>query len=69
MNLDCPDLDFIYNDTDTHPNEIAELYSYTELHEFHLNVKVNLVCFVLICFHHKLVRMNFFLFLLLLLQN
>lgn len=39
-NLECPDLDFVYNDTDTHPNEIAELYSYTEQSEFHLNVKV-----------------------------
>lgn len=39
-NLECPDLDFVYNDTDTHPNEIAELYSYTEQNEFHLNVKV-----------------------------
>lgn len=39
-NLECPDLDFIYNDTDTQINEIAELYSYTEQNEFHLNAKV-----------------------------
>lgn len=37
---ECPDLDFVYDDTDTHPNEIAELYSYTEQNEFQLNVKV-----------------------------
>ncbi|EFA11227.2 striatin-interacting protein 1 [Tribolium castaneum] len=36
---DSPDLDFIYDDTDTHPNEIAELYSYTEQPELALNVK------------------------------
>lgn len=40
-NQECPDLDFVYADTDTHPNEIAELYSYTEQNEFQLNVKVN----------------------------
>lgn len=39
-NLECPDLDFVYSDTDTHPNEIAELYSYTEQNEFHLNIRV-----------------------------
>lgn len=33
------DIDFQYNDTDSHPNEIAELYSYTEQSEFQLNVK------------------------------
>ncbi|XP_058806014.1 striatin-interacting protein 1 isoform X2 [Phymastichus coffea] len=33
------ELDFIYDDTDTHANEIAELYSYTEQHELHFNVK------------------------------
>ncbi|XP_055313183.1 striatin-interacting protein 1 homolog isoform X2 [Sitodiplosis mosellana] len=38
-NLECPDLDFVYSDTDTHPNEIAELYSYTEQSEFHLNIR------------------------------
>nr|CAG4644598.1 EOG090X01YQ [Leptodora kindtii] len=37
--IDCPDLDFIYDDTDKHPNEISELYSYTEVPEFQLNVK------------------------------
>lgn len=36
---DCPDLDYVYEDTDTHVNEIAELYSYTEQPEFQLNVK------------------------------
>lgn len=36
---DCPDLDFIYDDSDCHINEIAELYSYTEQPEFQLNVK------------------------------
>lgn len=36
---DCPDLEFIYDDTDGHPNEIAELYSYTEQPELSLNVK------------------------------
>lgn len=33
------DIDFLYSDTDTHPNEIAELYSYTEQSEFQLNSK------------------------------
>ncbi|XP_055594022.1 striatin-interacting protein 1 homolog isoform X2 [Uranotaenia lowii] len=37
--LECPDLDFIYADTDVHANEIAELYSYTEQAEFQYNVK------------------------------
>lgn len=32
-------MDFIYQDTDSHANEIAELYSYTENSEFQLNVK------------------------------
>lgn len=36
---DSPDLDYIYDDTDTHTNEIAELYSYTEQSEFQLNLK------------------------------
>ncbi|KAL1492319.1 hypothetical protein ABEB36_010580 [Hypothenemus hampei] len=36
---DSPDLDFIYDDSDTHGNEMAELYSYTEQPEFQLNVK------------------------------
>ncbi|XP_014291797.1 striatin-interacting protein 1 [Halyomorpha halys] len=36
---DCPDLDFVYDDSDSHLNEIAELYSYTEQPEFQLNVK------------------------------
>ncbi|XP_076262128.1 striatin interacting protein isoform X2 [Rhynchophorus ferrugineus] len=36
---DSPDLDFIYDDTDSYGNEIAELYSYTEQPELQLNVK------------------------------
>ncbi|KAJ8951417.1 hypothetical protein NQ318_006846 [Aromia moschata] len=34
-----PDLEFVYDDTDTHINEIAELYSYTEQPELQVNVK------------------------------
>lgn len=34
---DCPDIEFIYEDTDEHGNEIAEQYSYTEENEFMLN--------------------------------
>lgn len=34
-----PDLEFVYDDTDIHANEIAELYSYTEQSELQLNVK------------------------------
>lgn len=37
--VECPDLDFVYADTDSHANEIAELYSYTEQPELQLNVK------------------------------
>lgn len=36
---DCPDLDYQYDDTDSSTNEMAELYSYTEQPEFHLNLK------------------------------
>ncbi|KAF5284745.1 hypothetical protein FQA39_LY04470 [Lamprigera yunnana] len=36
---DSPDLEFIYDDTDIHTNEIAELYSYTEQTELQFNVK------------------------------
>lgn len=32
------DLDFVYEDCDTHANEIAELYSYTEHTDLHLNL-------------------------------
>lgn len=46
--MECPDLDFVYSDTDTQPNEIAELYSYTELNEFHLNVRVGFDVFFLV---------------------
>lgn len=34
------DLEFVYDDTDIHANEIAELYSYTEQYELQLNLKV-----------------------------
>ncbi|XP_040166182.1 striatin-interacting protein 1 homolog isoform X2 [Anopheles arabiensis] len=37
--LEFPDLDFVYADADSHANEIAELYSYTEQAEFQHNVK------------------------------
>ncbi|KAF2879632.1 hypothetical protein ILUMI_26545 [Ignelater luminosus] len=36
---DSPDLEFVYDDTDSHTNEIAELYSYTEQPELQMNVK------------------------------
>ncbi|XP_046621758.1 striatin-interacting protein 1 isoform X2 [Neodiprion virginianus] len=36
---ETPDLDFVYDDADTHANEIAELYSYTEKHELMYNLK------------------------------
>lgn len=32
------DIDFVYDDCDAHPNEIAELYSYTEHEDLHLNL-------------------------------
>ncbi|XP_015429050.1 PREDICTED: striatin-interacting protein 1 [Dufourea novaeangliae] len=32
------DVDFVYNDADTHANEIAELYSYSEQYELHVNL-------------------------------
>ncbi|XP_065915466.1 striatin-interacting protein 1 homolog [Dysidea avara] len=35
--IEAPDLDFEYEDTDTLPHEIAELYSYSESPEFYLN--------------------------------
>lgn len=38
--IDCPDLDFVYDDADKHPNETAELYSYTEGPEFQTNIRV-----------------------------
>lgn len=37
--LEGTDINFLYSDTDSHFNEIAELYSYTEHPEFQLNVK------------------------------
>ncbi|XP_021703867.1 striatin-interacting protein 1 homolog isoform X2 [Aedes aegypti] len=37
--LEFPDLDFVYADADSHANEIAELYSYTEQVEFQYNVR------------------------------
>jgi hypothetical protein len=33
-------LDFVYDDAEKHPNETAELYSYTEGPEFQSNIKV-----------------------------
>jgi hypothetical protein len=38
--MDCPDVDFLYNDADTPMNELSELYSYTEQPEYQLNMKV-----------------------------
>lgn len=35
---ECPDLDFLYADTDTFQNELAELYTYSENPEFQLNL-------------------------------
>ncbi|KAI9555338.1 hypothetical protein GHT06_017853 [Daphnia sinensis] len=37
--IDCPDLDFVYDDADKHANETAELYSYTEGPEFQTNIR------------------------------
>lgn len=37
--VDSPVLNFVYDDCDSHINEIAELYSYTEYPEFALNEK------------------------------
>lgn len=37
---DCPDLEYIYSDTDTHLNEMAELYSYSELNDYQTNIQV-----------------------------
>ncbi|XP_077546429.1 striatin interacting protein isoform X4 [Haemaphysalis longicornis] len=36
---DAPDLEFVYDDADSHENEIAELYTYTEEAEFFQNKK------------------------------
>lgn len=36
---ECPDFNFIYADTELFQYEIAQLYSYTENHEFHINAK------------------------------
>nr|CAG4635304.1 EOG090X01YQ [Artemia franciscana] len=36
---DCPDIDFVYDDSDSYANDIAELYTYTEVPEFQLNLK------------------------------
>ena len=35
---DSPDIEFQYEDTDTHAAEMAEVYSYTEQPEFSLNL-------------------------------
>ncbi|CAD6201279.1 GSCOCG00000081001-RA-CDS, partial [Cotesia congregata] len=45
VSSECADLDFIYDDADTHVNEIAELYSYTEQYELQLNLKVSFLFF------------------------
>lgn len=39
IGAESSDLEFVYDDTDAHSNEIAELYSYTEQSELQLNVK------------------------------
>lgn len=36
------DLDFVYDDADKHANEIAELYSYSEQSELHVNLTVSI---------------------------
>ena len=38
---DFPELEFEYEDTESHMNEIAELYSYTEVPEFQTNLRVS----------------------------
>ena len=43
---DCPDIEFIYDDADAYENEMAELYSYTEVQEFQQNLKVCLFYFL-----------------------
>lgn len=35
-------MDFIYDDADKHANEIAELYSYSEQSELHVNLTVSI---------------------------
>lgn len=57
--MDGTDVNFTYSDTDTHFNEIAELYSYTEQNEFQLNVKV---CCCWFCFSEE-EKMNIFVYL------
>lgn len=37
---DCPDLEYNYGDTDTHLCEMAELYSYSELEDYQVNIQV-----------------------------
>lgn len=37
---DCPDLEYNYGDTDTHLCEMAELYSYSELEDYQINIQV-----------------------------
>ncbi|XP_044741367.1 striatin-interacting protein 1 homolog isoform X2 [Chrysoperla carnea] len=36
---ECPDIEFEYADNDTHMNEIAEIYTYTENAEMNINMK------------------------------
>lgn len=37
---DCPDLEYNYGDSDTHLCEMAELYSYSELEDYQINIQV-----------------------------
>ena len=39
VTIDSPDLDFIYDDSDSYDAEMAELYSYSEEPEFFVNKK------------------------------
>lgn len=39
LTSESSDLDFVYNDADEHPNEVAELYSYTEETDFFVHKK------------------------------
>lgn len=38
--FDCPDFEYTYGDTDTHLCEMAELYSYSELEDYQINIQV-----------------------------
>ena len=47
------EVDYLYEDTDSYENEIAELYSYSEGAEFQLNLKVSVI-FLYVYFQCKL---------------